>query len=236
MAKIKFGTIVTDASGKVGGNVFSRNRSGNYLSKLVKPINTNTLSQKAVRATFSSFSQQWAKLTQIQRDAWNKEVVNYKYTDYWKKDFTPSGKNLFVKLNMNKKKADIPFSNGENCMAEPPAKVSGGVLELASMVIVTNIKSILLTYKSSSDITKYVFYATAPLSAGISSPAKAAYKIIGSRNVLPTENEYDYYDFYSSVFGGLGNQIGKKIFLKVVGIDVNSGVEGVTSYISAIVE
>ena len=42
MAKIKFGMMMTDASGKLGGQVFSKNRGGSYVRTKVTPTNPQT--------------------------------------------------------------------------------------------------------------------------------------------------------------------------------------------------
>jgi len=48
MAIIKFSAIVSDARGKIGGNVFSRNKGGSYIRSYVKPINPSTPKQTQV--------------------------------------------------------------------------------------------------------------------------------------------------------------------------------------------
>lgn len=46
MAKIKFGMMMTDARGKLGGQVFSKNRSGSYVRTKVTPVNPQTTTQQ----------------------------------------------------------------------------------------------------------------------------------------------------------------------------------------------
>jgi hypothetical protein len=54
MAKIKFGMMMTDARGKLGGHVFSKNRSGAYVRTKVTPVNGQTTAQTGVRAIFGA--------------------------------------------------------------------------------------------------------------------------------------------------------------------------------------
>lgn len=71
-ALVKFGAGITQMSGAVGGSVFARNRSGNYIRARTKPINPNTSLQQAVRATMTFLTDRWAQtLTAAQRTAWN---------------------------------------------------------------------------------------------------------------------------------------------------------------------
>ena len=58
--KLKFGAIVTDGRGKIGGHVASKNRSGAYLRTKVTPSNPNTVAQVQVRSILASLSQSWS--------------------------------------------------------------------------------------------------------------------------------------------------------------------------------
>src|SRR3546814_3353017 len=52
ISKVKFGALMTDARGKLGGHVFSKNRAGSYLRTKVTPVNQQTSYQTSVRALF----------------------------------------------------------------------------------------------------------------------------------------------------------------------------------------
>ena len=55
MAKIKFGMMMTDASGKLGGQVFSKNRGGSYVRTKSTPVNRQSSAQMNVRGIFVSY-------------------------------------------------------------------------------------------------------------------------------------------------------------------------------------
>lgn len=99
--KMKFGAIVVDGRGKIGGHVASKNRGGAYLRTKVTPSNPQTSFQAAVRNRLTNFSQSWRGLTQTQRNAWNSAVSNFTKTDIFGDIKQPSGINLFIKLNAN---------------------------------------------------------------------------------------------------------------------------------------
>ena len=67
MAKIKFGMMMTDASGKLGGQVFSKNRGGSYVRTKVTPTNPQSTAQMSIRGIFASISSRWSSLTEAQR-------------------------------------------------------------------------------------------------------------------------------------------------------------------------
>lgn len=99
--KAKFGAIVVDGRGKLGGHVFSKNRGGSYMRTKVTPTNPQTSFQAAVRNRLTAFAQAWRSLTQDQRNAWNSAVSNFAKTDVFGDIKQPTGLNLFVKLNSN---------------------------------------------------------------------------------------------------------------------------------------
>lgn len=102
MAKIKFGMMMTDARGKLGGQVFSKNRSGSYVRTKVTPVNPQTSFQQSNRALLGSISSNWSSLTSDQRNAWNGAVENWQKTNVFGDLTKPTGKNLFTGLNKNR--------------------------------------------------------------------------------------------------------------------------------------
>ena len=101
MAKIKFGMMMTDASGKLGGQVFSKNRGGSYVRTKVTPTNPQTSAQSTIRGIFASISSRWSSLTDAQRNTFNGFVQAYARTDIFGDLRNPSGKSLFQRLNQN---------------------------------------------------------------------------------------------------------------------------------------
>lgn len=71
MALVKYGGGIVQMSGSIAGNVFARNRFGNYTRARTKPVNPNSDRQRNARTIISFFSEYWHEdLTQIQRDLW----------------------------------------------------------------------------------------------------------------------------------------------------------------------
>lgn len=101
MAKIKFGMFMTDARGKIGGQVFSKNRGGAYVRTKVTPANGQTARQSFVRQLLGAISQSWSGLTQSARDSFDGAVAQWSKTDIFGDIRNPTGKNLFTRLNIN---------------------------------------------------------------------------------------------------------------------------------------
>jgi len=93
--------MMTDARGKLGGQVFSKNRGGSFVRTKVTPANPQTSSQSLARSRFALLNNRWNELTEEQRIAWNAIVGEYSRTDIFGDLRNPTGKNLFVGLNSN---------------------------------------------------------------------------------------------------------------------------------------
>ena len=118
MAKVKFGMFMTDARGKVGGQVFSKNRSGAYVRTKVTPSNPRTPSQMFGRSILGSLSGSWSGLTDAQRRAWNSAVDDWTKTDIFGDSRKPTGKNLFTGLNK-----EIEQAGGTRILLPPEKQI-----------------------------------------------------------------------------------------------------------------
>ena len=103
MAKCKFGMMMTDARGKLGGQVFTKNRSGAIIRTKVTPSNARTERQMFIRNALATISALWSTLTQQQRDSFDGAVEQWQGTNIFGDVVNPTGKTLFTKLNLNLK-------------------------------------------------------------------------------------------------------------------------------------
>lgn len=98
---IKFGGIVSDGRGSIGGVVFSRNAAGAYAKQRTVPTYPATDRQQNVASLLSTIIADWkVTLSTAQRAAWNVLASNTSLPNKLGEMFTPSGLNLFVKANM----------------------------------------------------------------------------------------------------------------------------------------
>ena len=75
--KLKFGAIVTDGRGKIGGHVMSKNRGGAYMRTKVTPSNPRSTAQTTVRSHLTTLSQGWRGLSATAIAAWNSAVSSF---------------------------------------------------------------------------------------------------------------------------------------------------------------
>jgi hypothetical protein len=205
--KMKFGAIVVAGSGKIGGHVASKNRSGAYLRTKTTPSNPNTSYQSAARGILGSLSQGWSALTDEQRLSWNNAVKDFASTDIFGDIKNPSGFNLYVKLNSNLLNA------GEAIISVAPAKaeIPFGSLTAANMVVATGALTLELDGADINGANVFI-YATPALSAG-TSYAKNRFRLLGVAVVATGEAVLtgDYATRFGAFSLGQNIQVGYRV-------------------------
>lgn len=100
MATIKFGPIVADARGKIGGIVFSRSRTGPFARSWVKPTHSATNIRALYKSSMSQVFTRWRDIVSpAERDDWNTLATNTTFTNSIGSSYNPSGWNLYFRTN-----------------------------------------------------------------------------------------------------------------------------------------
>jgi hypothetical protein len=99
MAKVLLGPMVGQASGGVGGLVFSHGRYGYYIRARVKPTVSVTEYALLAKETLSYVSQAWQDLDGPGREAWRIWAANNPVTDRLGQRQVLAGNAAFVKIN-----------------------------------------------------------------------------------------------------------------------------------------
>jgi hypothetical protein len=224
--KMKFGAIVVDGRGKIGGHVASKNRTSAYLRTKVTPVNAQTSFQLGVRNVFTGFAQAWRGLSQAERDAWNAAVADYARTNVFGDSVQPTGFNLFQRLNNNLSIA------GQSQIDTPPLPAAVGVVVADSLTAAVAVPAMSLVLDAAVPAATAVkVFATAPMSAG-KSFVKNLYRLITVLAPAAT-TPVDLLAAYTAKFGSTGS-IGQKIFVKVEAINTVTGQVGQPSEVSVI--
>ena len=195
--KIKFGALVVDGSGKIGGHVVGKNRGGKYLRTKVTPSNPQTQAQTLQRSLLGGFSQQWSLLNEAQRTSFNSAVNDFIGTDIFGDSRTPSGQNLFVGLNMNTKNGGYPV------LVNAPVKEEVSIpVGLGCSINLTDAAMNITLLNDAEAGSVVLVYATPPLSAGRSF-AKNRFRLLGHFAIQDSEISQtgSLYNAYVSKFG-----------------------------------
>ncbi len=225
--KIKLGSNIADARGKLNGHVFSKNRYGNYVRNKVTPVNPSTAYQTTVRNRLAGISSAWAGLTAAQRAAWNSAVSSYGKTNIFGDIINPSGKTLHQKLN------NELLICSEAAITAPPVPAAVDAFTAISIAIAAGAATAALTYAPAIAANhKVKVYATPGLSAGVSF-VKSEYRLLA---VIATADAspYSFKAAYEARFGALP-AAGLKVFVKVVQVNTDTGQSGIALTTSAIV-
>ena len=193
MAKIKFGMMMTDASGKLGGQVFSKNRGGSYVRTKVTPTNPQSTAQMSIRGIFASISSRWSSLTEAQRSSFNGFVSAYARTDIFGDLRNPSGKSLFQRLNQN-----LELSGQTQIdVCTSPVEVPFADVVAASGVVSTS--DLEVSYNGDLTGSKVVVWATPQMSQGtkfVKNQLRQLLVVAGA-----DASEVDIYSAYVAKFG-----------------------------------
>lgn len=209
MAKIKFGMMMTDARGKLGGQVFSKNRSGAYIRTKVTPVNRRTESQQQNRNLLGTLSSAWGAITQASRDAWNSSVESWQKTNVFGDLQKPTGKNLFTSLN----KIMLQNFPDRSVMLDPPAKKNLKVFSITSGTISASTTAITLNLAGESLPNAFMqVRATPPVSPGTSYVKNLLRNISGAFTVSET-SQIVTGSAYLEKFGAI--VVGQKIFVEL---------------------
>lgn len=215
MAKIKFGAMMVDARGKLGGHVFSKNRGGAYLRTKVTPSNPQTEAQVEQRSLLASASQAWKALTEAQRQAWNGAVSGYATTNIFGDIVNPSGATLHTRVNIN-----VGLAGG-SALLIPPTPIGVAAVGGFSVTADVSDEEVELGWTSGAVPAGCVriVEATPLLSAGIYN-ANNKFRQIASL-ASATATGVNVHTQYTAKFGAL--VAGKKLFVRVKDIVIATG-------------
>lgn len=226
--KTKFGALIVDGRGKIGGHVASSGRGGSYLRTKVTPTNPRSGSQLGIRNRFTFLSQAWRGLTQQQRDAWNAATSAFARTNIFGDLRNPSGINLYQRLN------NVLLSIGQAILTDPPAPAEVASVVISSVVPAIGAGEINIQFAPAVPAgTAVKIYATAPQSAG-KSFIKSELRLIdvmAAAQVSPR----DIMAAWEAKFGQLSGA-GQKIFVELVPVNIATGQVGAPSQAAGIIQ
>jgi len=216
--RVKYGAIIVNARGRLGGHAATDNASGNIVvtaaipplprfrsSSRSKPLQRHTASRQAYKA-----------LTIIQQQQWKNETANYPRLNAVGNQYKMTGQQLFCSLNNNLQNI------GAAIISVPAPKIIPPMSPLFTIAATHAGPSLGLTYASaqatSSDIM--IVQASPNMSNGRSSPGNSMRQIAnialtgqGSDNILTN---------WQDVFGG-SPLTGQRIFVSVYIISYSCG-------------
>jgi hypothetical protein len=99
MARVKFGSIVSDVSGSVGSATFQKSLYGNTLRNKPRNSREPSVSQKQVRTIMMACQYGWQSLTADQRQLWDRFIAFSGQSIKRDRTVLTSGHSLYLKYN-----------------------------------------------------------------------------------------------------------------------------------------
>lgn len=222
---IKWGALVVDGRGKIGGQVASKNRAGAYMRNKVTPVNPATAAQNTVRSRMATLSQAWRDLTEAERASWNAAVENFAKTNIFGDLKNPSGFNLYQRLNNNL------LAVGAAAIDAAPEVEAVPTEPIVSLVYdVAGMQSAALTLDGAVPAgVACELWATPAVSAGVNF-VKSEYRLLQVFAAAAGPG-LDFLAAYQARFGNLA--LGQKFFVRVKFVNVTTGQASTYQSISA---
>jgi len=219
--KVTMGIIVSEARGKVSGNVFSKNKGGAIVRNRVTPINRRSTSQQDQRQQLAALAASWRGLTEAQRVGWNAASPNFPQSDNLGQTIFLSGEQLYIRCNLNL------ILIGEAQIVDAPTPTSFDVLGFTSLSADASAGTISLAFTPTVPAGfTMVVRATAPYSAGKSFVPQSSFRFIQEIAAAATSPQ-SIAAAYVLVHGAITGATGQKIAVEMFLVENASGLAGI---------
>lgn len=234
MAKVVTGGGVGAISGKIGANVFARNKGGAYMRNFAKPTNPNTSYQQNARDRLTQYSNEWRSLTEGQQEAWTAYAETHPVLDRLGATIYLTGAQAYVKVNTNR---DLAGDATTNSTVPGDAAFTPAIFDVATaLVIDISDGSLDVSLGAGAAADQVVFLYVSPLqSAGVQN-VSAVLRLLEAHTITAGEVTAGLIDVgaaYIARFGALTGQAGKKVV--AFGYEYDQGVLSAGSRMAGLV-
>lgn len=213
MAIIKMGALVTQISGKIGGQTLGRSRSGDYIRNTGVPTIRPTLKQVQQRSRLAKAASRWRLLTPEQRNAFNLASPEYPYTNRVGETKFYTGFQIFMLL------INTRPGSGVIGIPTPLPRVSFG-LARATRVQVTPGHWV-VSALDTDQAFNYSIFISRPLSPGVTNNYVNRYYVISGTGAQLSSGGIDIWDAYNENIGT--PPVGAKFFVTLDVVDNSTG-------------
>ncbi len=204
-ASVKYGAIVSELKGKLGGQVFKGGASGGVMMTKNQLTGATSNGSKLTKAdagrvvnaqkNIGNNASAWKDLTTEQRATWIAAAPNFPFKNKFGETYTPSGYQLYMSVNTNLSLVGVAT------LTDAPEVP---VLESCPAFTVVSSTSPTATFYMAGTIPagyKMTMYATAPMSAGraVTKGNKKAILVFDETQTFPVSLD----TAYSKIFGTL---------------------------------
>jgi len=211
---VKFGTIIVDGSGTIGGNVIQNGKAGKIMRTKVSPIQPINEYTIQIKDYFKQCQDKWNSFNASIVDEWNIYATKYKYSNVFGDSKMLSGQQLFMKCCLNLFLSNLPLFEHAPESPIPGTNIYMGISTITTTSIILNFKELPSNYNFLR------IKATPPLKPGISF-YKNRLSLLYNKN--PDLTTIDLTNIYDHRFRM--PLLGEKIYFEWQVIDIISGIE-----------
>ena len=204
MARVLYGSIVTQLSGSIGGTVFARNASGNTCRRKSRNIKRNTVKMSTFRNSFGFIQRSWRGIDAASRTTWSTNANLFPYVNSLGITHYYTGFQLYSKFN------NQLFNVGAPLLVTAPTPSTMSAITVATSVFTADTDFFEFSFIDSVGLTSVVpvgfilqLFATTNLSLGISSPNIGAFKMLYLYQGGVNTSFINLADRYFDTFGSL---------------------------------
>jgi hypothetical protein len=208
MARVQYGTIVTEIKGKNQGHVFQGGNVGFVLRSKGYTKGISSQQRSTANSIISLNASLWRKLSDAQRTLWNNLAPNWLFVNKFGQTYQGNGFQIFCAYNGYYNTINQAHVNVPGTPSAPPT--------LGPSTLTFSLATVLQWSDSNSgDAGDYVsFYASAPVSAGRNTN-HARYKLLKN---TPSDGspDYDLTSEYEAMYGT--PHIGQRVIIKQISL------------------
>ena len=115
MARVTYGSGVTELAGSIGGVTYQKNASGNIAKLRANPVVNPSALQSDYQRNMAQIVSFWPTLSQANKDLWDAFAIAHNHTTPWAETKTLSGYQWFVSCNCNR------LLISQSILSTPPA-------------------------------------------------------------------------------------------------------------------
>jgi hypothetical protein len=101
MALVKLGSIITEISGKIGGQVIQRGRAGQTMMNLGRPPRSQSNATSERKSNFSNVATTWRGLAPSDVAAWNALASTMTRLNKFGDSYVPTGFQIYQEFSLN---------------------------------------------------------------------------------------------------------------------------------------
>lgn len=191
MARVQYGSIITDMAGSIGGLTFQHNKAAKIVRQRPYTRKMPNAAQSARINAFYEVISAWRELSGAYKDDWSNAAASLTFLNRWGEEKVLNGYQMFQKLQGNR------LLCGLSMYDTPPASPSS--LAIPDFILDIRTTSYVIDFDGSFDHTGfYLFFFTSYLQR---SPAYYDRKILRLTKVLApgTTTDIDIFAEYQAV-------------------------------------